>query len=182
MEALIRKIGPVAHLFDKGVDIYIGGGWLRDTALGREVKDVDVFCNSDDADKVRDLLEHTEPVDKSITPHQNVYGSDPDILCVYKGTSRFFEEPVDIICCAIDIDEQVLTKRFYAGLCKIVYGPRGLYVHDAFVQDAEEETITYFWQSWHKPRIARKLDQLYAKYPEFEKVTHIRFAATLDDI
>lgn len=147
-----------------GVDkICVAGGCIRDTLLGKPVKDIDVFCSGElMLDDSSDLAKHFGI--KWNTEEDFVEGKDyEDSKITVMNKCLLFEDipyPVQIILCD-NIMETV--NKFPCGLSKAVLDDEGgLSLWPDFLQSEYFKIISYSVETPAKYKM-----KLQKKYPEF---------------
>ncbi len=120
----------------------IGGGALRDTIMGKEVKDVDIFIempDMSDDELCKVLTEITghhfgRSVPESVVHY--VFGSGSDVACVCDGGVY------QVIATWTPTDTATAMRRFDFGICRVTYDGINLVRSPDFDRDVESKTFT----------------------------------------
>lgn len=144
-------------------DCWIAGGFLRDTILGKPIKDIDVYVGYNE--EVKRLAENSirqgiliDNLDKSYDKDLFHYAGQ------IKGTRINFLVPID------DLHKHFAT--FDIGLCKVYYDIKedNLVVTDDFKRDVENKTITLMTKKNTDILLPNEQDHLHrvrVKYPDY---------------
>lgn len=150
----------------------IAGGAVRDTLLGRAVKDIDVFMDS--AYKTVFMNSVSAQYWKRLGRSHTEYKLANVVDEVYE-TSFGYQWPVQVIFCSIDPEEYV-TRYFDLGICKAWYDGTRIHCHKDFIKDVNNKTIAmclddktlrraYPNTAYAIKHIKAHANRIHAKYP-----------------
>ena len=134
VQALIERMKALPSVFGGGI---IAGGYVRDTALGMPVKDIDVFVGRGTRPS-REMLEGTGF--KRVRDAE--YGRSDYIWSVYRDDTTY-ELPVEVIFTSIDA-RKFVVDCFDWNICKCWYDyttDETVYT-DKFMADADMQRCT----------------------------------------
>ena len=141
----------------------IGGGALRDSILGRPIKDVDVFIRAQDYSTLDSEL--TRRINPPIMAR--MYGR-PDMHGAWNFIQNIEGYEVQVILADFENKED-LAHTFDIGLSRVTYDGEFLYVSDEFLQDAADKKfrIRRADNQYELERSLRRVERHMEKYPEF---------------
>lgn len=164
---LTEKEGEWLYHIAQDHPVYIAGGFLRDSLLGRPVKDIDVYILLGENAELKRFA-HKPTVYKKMT--SVTYEGDPSncIRNVYQCTSAGFDR-INIITMGPYVNfSEFIENSFDIGLCKIYYdvGAGTLHTTPEFEKDVRNKTLTVSHYSPENDHLRRIL----AKYPKYTVV------------
>jgi hypothetical protein len=164
-------------------DAVIAGGALRDTLLGREVKDIDVFASHPYGwSNAHDIISWTDWADRMLGPSYYV---------IHEGLAQEYSEGLYGVVCAIEIDAAVtrprpiqlimldtpvtletVVERIDFGLCRVSHDGTTLFQHPDFVHDVNNRffTLRRSENEAQYDRSCRRFRRLNEKYPGWPMV------------
>lgn len=160
-----REILEVVRREFPGSHPVIGGGALRDSILGRPIKDVDVLLRAKDHEHLdSELTTYVRP--PIIVQHG--YGR-ADMYGCWNVKEQLCGYDVQLILADFE-DLHDLAHTFDIGLCRVTYDGTELYVSPEFTQDAADKAfrIRRADNQYELERSLRRVTRLQQKYPEFE--------------
>lgn len=160
-----REILEVIRWEFPGSHPVIGGGALRDSILGRPIKDVDVLLRAKDHEHLNsELTTYVRP--PIIVQHG--YGR-ADMYGCWNFKQQLCGYDVQLILADFE-DVYDLAHTFDIGLCRVTYDGTTLYVSDEFKQDAADKAfrIRRADNQYELERSLRRVTRLQQKYPEFK--------------
>lgn len=191
-QVAVAVLGVVNSLLDR--DAVIAGGYVRDLALGRETKDVDIWYHPDQWAKSNTNM--LLPVDfdamsvylgvSSILRQAGFKVSNATLLNYYEedpamnwchSLTKFTVNGVniDLIHCKQPIGrdpEEGLFHQFDFGICMAAIRGTTFYVCDKFEQDVKNKTITFYDTSRGEEDMDRvinsHLPRIRAKFPDYK--------------
>lgn len=162
-----REILEVVRWEFPGSHPVIGGGALRDSILGRPIKDVDVFLRAKDHDNLDSEL--TTFIRPPIIV-QHGYGR-ADMHGAWDFKQQLCGFDVQLILADFE-DLQDLAHTFDIGLSRVTFDGRALYVTKEFEEDAADKAfrIRRADNHYEVERSLRRIERHSVKYPEFSHV------------
>lgn len=155
---VVRKKFPGSHPV-------IGGGALRDSILGRPIKDVDVLLRAKDHNSLdSDITSYVRP--PIIVQHG--YGR-ADMHGCWNYREQICGYDVQLILADFN-DVYDLAHTFDIGLCRVTYDGSTLYVTEEFRKDAEDKKFRIHRadNAYELARSQRRVERLQQKYPEYQ--------------
>jgi hypothetical protein len=136
LEAL-RTLSASAH---------IAGGAVRDTLLGVQIRDIDIFLADAHGDRAAALLRSTFSYVKVGEWRQYEGFSDPAVLRVAKFEKADETIPICLIGLAKELSPYENIERFDYGICMAFWwgGTTEMFTADQFKSDAETKTFTLY--------------------------------------
>jgi Poly A polymerase head domain len=148
--------------------IHIAGGAVRDTILGRPIKDIDIFLHHTAGDVAATLLRSEFGYVKLGEWKQYEFFSDPMVVRVAKFEKADETIPLCLIGLAEDLNPHDNIKRFDFGVCMAAWtGGDSMFTNGSFKRDVEGETFTLYR--------ADNLAQFSYSMVRFEKLTAGRY-------
>lgn len=159
-----REILEVVRWEFSGSHPVIGGGALRDSILGRPIKDVDVFLRAKDHEHLNSEL--TTFIRPPILV-QHGYGR-ADMHGAWNFNQQLSGYDVQLILADFN-DLHDLAHTFDIGIARVTFDGVKLYVTDEFKRDAEDKAFRIHRcdNQYELERSLRRVERLKAKYPEF---------------
>lgn len=134
--------------------IIVGGGAVRDTLLGREVRDIDVFMDEQLAD--------TNALEQVLPPTDGNEKYDAKTVWCDKAAG------IDFVC--VDLDQVSVTDMqeyvdnyFRCNLSKVYFDGNQLVLTQDFIEAVASQTLRFTPHTSHS-----YIDKIHAKYPEFK--------------
>jgi hypothetical protein len=130
----VQAIEPLAH---------IAGGAVRDTILGRPIKDIDVFLNYQHTDTVAQMLHSKFGYVKETrewTKYQNL--SDPVVVDAINLEKADETIPLNLIGLDEPKTMQMNVERFDFGICMAAWNGEKVYTAPQFETDVKNKTFT----------------------------------------
>jgi hypothetical protein len=122
---------------------HIAGGAVRDTILGRPIKDIDVFIRHDTAEEAAKLLRASFGYLKVGEWEQYALFSDPTVAGVAKFEKADETIPICLIALKEDLGPTENIGRFDFGICMAAWTGVGEFIKNPrFTRDIESETFT----------------------------------------
>jgi Poly A polymerase head domain len=122
--------------------VHIAGGAVRDTILGRQIRDIDIFLGDAHGDDAAALLRSTFGYVKTGEWKRYEMFSDPMVARV----AKFEKADETIPLCLIGLKEELTPRenveRFDFGLCMAWWDGKNITTTDQFKRDAEAKTFT----------------------------------------
>lgn len=155
----VRRIAPEAH---------IAGGAVRDTILGKSIRDVDVFLHEWHRTQVAAMLRSEFEYVKVGEWEQYELFSDPMIAGVARFEKASEKIPVCLIALKRPLDAQENMRRFDFGICMGAWDGSGEFItRPEFEEDRENQTFT-LCRADNKEQFAYSMTR-------FEKLTADRY-------
>lgn len=155
----------------------VGGGFIRDSLLGRPVKDIDVFVRDIGAPGLRARRIMAEHGRCKLTQAQSEYIGHGRVSGVFHMEEGPAGLPTDLILSDgyWDGDGRGLITAFDFGICQVavalcLQGPLLTYT-DAFLKDRTNETITVY-RDESDTRTPARLARLLQKYPGWRVIPY----------
>jgi hypothetical protein len=137
MLTAIRDLCSTAH---------IAGGAVRDTLLGKKIKDVDLFLDHGvgraTADEAAKLLRSRFGYVKTGAWVQYEGFSDPAVVCVARFEKADEDVPVCLIALNRPYDMQMNIRRFDFGVCMAAWDGINVYTAPRYRNDVEAKVFT----------------------------------------
>lgn len=147
---------------------FVGGGAVRDTVLGRPIKDIDVWILVDDLSEFEGLLAEAGLQLEFNLDYFNYRALGTSVLGEVDGL------PVQLVALRRDLcpSMETATAQFDFGLCQISYDGVGLFPTSAFITDMLNNTMTLDLSrpGVDEARSRARYERLKEKYPEFTLV------------
>jgi hypothetical protein len=124
--------------------VHIAGGAVRDTLLGRPIKDIDIFLGDAHGDAAATLLRSRFGYVKVGEWIQYEGFSDPSVRRVAKFEKADETIPICLIGLAMELTARENVERFDYGICMAAWegGTRSIFTADQFKRNAEARTFT----------------------------------------
>ena len=149
----------------------IAGGAPRDLALGRPIKDIDIWTNEEGWGAIFDALNGDGSDCFRVSDADSAPDEDTEIERVWRFPAGMEGLDVDLICVKEGVDA---IGRFDFGICQAVYdGGIAIRVTGAFVRDRRDKTFTFLRpdrNDWQRNISWKRWDRLKAKYPDYTLV------------
>jgi hypothetical protein len=129
---------------DLSSSAHIAGGAVRDTVLGRRIKDIDIFLDNAHCDEAAKILRSKFSYVKVGEWVQYECFSDPMVSRVARFEKASEVTPISLIGLAEELDAQENIRRFDFGICMAYWEGQDerMLTSDQFKRDAEGETFT----------------------------------------
>jgi hypothetical protein len=142
----VQYYGTILEALQRAISgrVHIAGGAVRDTILGRPIRDVDIFLPHDDADPAAALL-RAEFGYVKVGEWKQYHGfSDPMLVRVAKFEKADETIPICLIGLARNLFPYENIARFDFGLCMAFWqgGATTVLTNDRFKRDVESKTFT----------------------------------------
>jgi len=143
---------------------YIGGGFLRDTLLDVEPKDIDVFIHARSCGDILSACdgEYNKPAEEYI---------DQEVVAVGTIETTGIDWPLEIIILGDTIGDDVdsIIDRFDTAICKVAVEDTGnVVISKEFLDDVENKTITICrCNGATTDRLKERLSRLTDKFPKY---------------
>jgi hypothetical protein len=149
--------------------VHIAGGAVRDTILGRPIRDIDIFLPDTHGDAAATLLRSQFGYVKVGQWAQYMGFSDPMVARVAKFEKADETIPVCLIGLTAELSAYENIERFDFGICMAAWegGSTQMITNDQFKRDAEGKTFTL--------RRADNFTQFTYSMSRFEKLTADRY-------
>jgi hypothetical protein len=154
----------------------IAGGFVRDTIMGVEHRDVDIYCPEEAWDRVQSHTLYDTPKDQweaeesEAYIHQSIslqYEADVLPILALRWPVLFKGHKANIIglndhadCSGPDI-----VSRFNFGICQAWLDYQSYGVSEAFKSDVRNKQITLLRTDWGREASERQYEKLRQKYP-----------------
>lgn len=134
--------------------IYIAGGYLRDTLLGKPIKDIDVFVYGDPW-----LMERVEKDRAFVKTSVQEYDGD-----LFHLTGNIKNTRINLLFPKKNWAAHF--NSFDLGICKVSYELKRdfLHQHSDFIKDAENKTLTHVGKVQHNEEHVHRIQK---KYPDY---------------
>ena len=128
--------------------VHIAGGAVRDTILGRPIRDIDMFLPEARCDAAADLLRSRFGYVKVGQWAQYMHFSDPMVARVAKFEKADETIPLCLIGLTAELNARENIARFDFGVCMAAWqgGSTQMITNDEFKRDAEGQTFT-LWRA-----------------------------------
>lgn len=152
----------------------LAGGCVRDTVLGKDIKDYDVYAW--DTYETRIKLYEAYPNHIDVTENDEHAYEAGNFSVVNTQAVAIDGNPIQVMLLdKVEIGDcatlqEYVEKHFDFGICKATYHKLGgLHLTEAFNKDVANKTITYYESdlNWYNPDRA---ERMLAKFPDYELV------------
>jgi hypothetical protein len=142
----VQDYDPILEVLQRaGLGLaHIAGGAVRDTILGREIKDIDIFLPVVHTDAGAALLRSRFGYVKVGEWHQYLMFSDPMVEIVAKFEKADATIPICLIGLKDELTPQENVERFDFGVCMAFWTGGQLVTNDQFKRDAESKSFTLY--------------------------------------
>lgn len=162
-------IAPAQNNRLSDINVVISGGCIRDTVLGKPVKDIDIFISYREVEDYLSLFGKTIKDCKTTfywegkkerQDYENV-----DIVGTYELTisNDFNDFEVNIIAMNANYSREQICNRHAFGICRCALDKDGFYFSPEFKKDFRNKTMTLFRTEWGLEQTMRYFFRLYPK-------------------
>lgn len=162
---------------NKGVNVYLGGGYLRDLALEKQPKDIDIFlapkegwCGIEYIPVKTSVTYRKTTKDESI--RSDLEARNIQMLTGLWSRSDSIEvRDIQYITYKNEMTLKEVAEDFDMGICQIAYDPltKDLYYTENFLKGHAEKVIECF-HSYSDERTLARFERMESKFPDYKVV------------